>query len=241
MGNAMEPRQQSQLPTGDAQPPAGQGQFVLYGSIVEFGLVPLAWILGWLTGLWSWKDLAAACSHWPSLESLGWGVLATLPMLVMLLAVLRMPSQSFKRLRSFLTEGLRPHLQGSSLAGLLCLSLAAGLGEEWLFRGLLQEGLTRWWEGGSILLVIVVVAVIFGICHWITHLYFLLATITGIYLGWLYWFSGGLVVPVLAHALYDFIALIVITRIEPDPGPQAALAEDPLSAGDSADRIDDQA
>jgi len=68
-----------------------------------------------------------------------------------------------------------------------------------------------------------------------------LATVTGIYLGWLYWFSGGLVVPVLAHALYDFIALIVITRIEPDPEPQAALAEDPLSAGDSADRIDDQA
>ena len=53
--------------------------------------------------------------------------------------------------------------------------------------------------------------------HWSTPLYFLLATITGIYLGWLYWATGSLVAPVLAHALYDFIALVVIVRRQADP------------------------
>jgi membrane protease YdiL (CAAX protease family) len=95
---------------------------------------------------------------------------------------------------------------------------------------MLQQGLLSWWDGMPVPLGILIVAVIFGACHWITHLYFLLATITGIYLGWLYQYSGSLVEPVLAHALYDFIALVVITRGDIEPGSE------PLSEGDLEDR-----
>ena len=83
--------------------------------------------------------------------------------------------------------------------------------------GRLQAGLLQWGGGLPVPLAILIVGIIFGVCHWITPLYFLLATITGIYLGWLYWATGSLVAPVLAHALYDFIALVVIVRRQADP------------------------
>ena len=210
--------------------PHPSGRFVLYGTLAELSLVPVAWLLGWLTGLWSWNDLAEGFRQFPSLISLAMGVVATLPMLIMLVAVLNASGEAFRRMRRFLQDGLLPHIRNSSLPALLCLSLAAGLGEEWLFRGMLQEGLLTWWGGMPVPLAILIAAVIFGACHWITHLYFLLATIIGIYLGWLYQDSGSLVEPVLAHALYDFIALVVITRGDIEPGSE------PLSEGDLEDR-----
>ena len=206
--------------------PAPSGRFVLYGTLVELSLVPVAWLLGWLTGLWSWNDLAEGFRQFPSLISLALGVVATLPMLIMLVAVLNASGEAFRRMRRFLQDGLLPHIRNSSLPALLCLSLAAGLGEEWLFRGMLQQGLLSWWDGMPVPLGILIVAVIFGACHWITHLYFLLATLTGIYLGWLYQYSGSLVEPVLAHALYDFIALVVITRRDDEPGSEPLRTED---------------
>ena len=210
-------------------PLSPSGRFVFYGTLVELSLVPVAWLLGWLTGLWSWNDLAEGFRQIPSLLSLARGVLATLPMLVMLVVVLKASGKAFRRMRTFLQQGLLPHIRNSSLPALLCLSLAAGLGEEWLFRGMFQKGLLSWW-GLPVPLAILIVAVIFGACHWITHLYFLLATITGIYLGWLYQDSGSLVEPVLAHALYDFIALVVITRGDIEAGSE------PLLEGDLEDR-----
>jgi membrane protease YdiL (CAAX protease family) len=193
------------------------GNFVFFGTLVESSLVLVAWILGWLTGLWTWADLAAGFQQFPSPVSLGVGVLATLPMLALLVLVLHASGRAFVRMRAFLEETLAPSIRDSSLVALLGLSLAAGLGEEWLFRGVLQAGLLQWGGGLPVPLAILIVGIIFGVCHWITPLYFLLATITGIYLGWLYWATGSLVAPVLAHALYDFIALVVIVRRQADP------------------------
>ena len=138
------PKDTDPSPGQDLLPPRS-GRFLFYGTLVELGLVPLAWLLGWLTGLWSWKELVDGCGQVPSLLSLALGVVATLPMLVMLVAVLQASSAAFVRLRLFLREGLLPYIRTSSLPALLCLSLAAGLGEEWLFRGMLQQGLLAWW------------------------------------------------------------------------------------------------
>jgi len=187
---------------------------------METSLVPLAWIIGLLSGLWTLEGLVAGCHQLLSPAHLGLGVLATLPMLVLLVIVLHASGPAFVRMRAFLEETLAPTIRESSLVALLGLSLAAGMGEEWLFRGVLQSGLLDWWESAPVPLVIFVVAIVFGVCHWITHLYFLLATITGIYLGWLYWATGSLVEPILAHVLYDFIALLVIARQRPGPLPQ---------------------
>jgi uncharacterized protein len=50
------------------------------------------------------------------------------------------------------------------------------------------------------------------VCHWITRTYALLAALVGLYLGGLWLWTGNLLVPIVAHALYDFVALIWILR-----------------------------
>ena len=205
------------IPLSSEAQRATSSNFIAYGILMETSLVPLAWIIGLLSGLWTLEELVAGSHLLLSPAHLGLGVLATLPMLVLLVIVLRASGPAFVRMRAFLEETLAPAIRESSLVALLGLSLAAGMGEEWLFRGVLQSGLLDWWESAPVPLVILVVAIAFGVCHWITHLYFLLATITGIYLGWLYWATGSLVEPILAHVLYDFIALLVIARQRTEP------------------------
>jgi membrane protease YdiL (CAAX protease family) len=60
-------------------------------------------------------------------------------------------------------------------------------------------------------------AVAFGLAHALTVTYAVLAALVGGYLGWLHLASGNLLVPVLAHALYDFIALRLLLRVKPTP------------------------
>ena len=115
---------------------------------------------------------------------------------------------------------------------LLGISLLAGLGEEILFRGVLQEAFTGWfnvWVG------VLMASVLFGLMHSITFTYVLLATLMGAYLGcvWL-WADHNLLVIVLTHALYDFLVLLWLLR-----GPGAAEALEALYSREGAEKIDE--
>src|SRR4029079_14486228 len=57
---------------------------------------------------------------------------------------------------------------------------------------------------------ILITAIIFGFCHFITVTYVILATLISIYLSWLLVWSDNLLVPMAAHGVYDLIALIVV-------------------------------
>jgi membrane protease YdiL (CAAX protease family) len=48
--------------------------------------------------------------------------------------------------------------------------------------------------------------------HPMTPAYAVLASLAGAYLGWAYLATENLLVPVLAHALYDFTALVYLLR-----------------------------
>jgi uncharacterized protein len=47
--------------------------------------------------------------------------------------------------------------------------------------------------------------------------YLWLATLIGAYLGGLYCWSGNLLVPIVAHAVYDFAALVIFLRYHSEP------------------------
>jgi membrane protease YdiL (CAAX protease family) len=81
------------------------------------------------------------------------------------------------------------------------ISVCAGLGEEIFFRGLLQSTL------GTI-----PSALVFGVLHALTLFYFLLATAIGLYFSLLLATSGNLLVPVVAHAVYDLFALYLLRQ-----------------------------
>lgn len=57
--------------------------------------------------------------------------------------------------------------------------------------------------------------ILFGLVHAITPLYAVLATSVGIYLGLFLDYGGerNLMTPIVIHAVYDFLAFLVIMRI----------------------------
>ncbi len=93
------------------------------------------------------------------------------------------------------------------------IAAAAGLGEELLFRGLLQHGLAGWlappW---GVWIALLAASLAFGCCHLLSTTYAVLAALIGLYLGLLLMFSGSLLAPALAHGLYDFVALVYLLR-----------------------------
>jgi uncharacterized protein len=60
-------------------------------------------------------------------------------------------------------------------------------------------------------------AALFGVAHWVTPTYALLAGLVGAYLGLVLLLSGNLLVPIVAHALYDVVALALLVRLKPAP------------------------
>jgi membrane protease YdiL (CAAX protease family) len=95
----------------------------------------------------------------------------------------------------------------------LALGLAAGIGEEMLFRGVLQSTLTDRLLGATAFaqpISIGITSVFFGLLHAVTPLYAILATLASVYFGWVYVAlgDGNLLVPMVCHAVYDVGALL---------------------------------
>jgi hypothetical protein len=95
------------------------------------------------------------------------------------------------------------------LVELAMIAVLAGVSEELLFRGVLQTVVARW---TTPLVGLAVASLVFGGLHAISRLYFVLATLIGCYLGWLLLEFDDLAAPIVAHGLYDFVALAYLTR-----------------------------
>jgi membrane protease YdiL (CAAX protease family) len=180
-----------------------RGEIVRLAVLFEGGLAALACLIGWLVGLLPWEKLA-----WdPAAAALG--VAASVPMLLLLVVCVLVPWGPLARIRQFIDRVVRPLMSACTVADLALISLLAGLGEELLFRGLIQEGLAGWLGPWAALAL---ASILFGLMHPLTPAYAVLATLAGAYLGWAYLASGNLLVPILAHALYDFTALVYLLR-----------------------------
>lgn len=169
----------------------------------EGGLAVLAWGLGWLLGF-----PAGATLLWEA-RGLLWGLLACLPMLVLFLICLRWPVGPLAGIKQFADEVIRPVFSTCSWLDLALISLLAGVGEELLFRAVIQGALGDWlgpWIG------LLLASLLFGVVHWITPTYALLAAVMGAYLGWAWLASGNLLVAIVAHAVYDWLALLILVH-----------------------------
>ena len=97
---------------------------------------------------------------------------------------------------------------------IVIVSMAAGLGEELMFRGCLQP-----------LLGLVPAAVVFGLAHVAgarMAAFGLWATGMGLVLGVLTAMTGGLLAAVVAHACYDMMAFHYLTTEGRRQAPQGA-------------------
>ncbi|MFP6574236.1 MAG: CPBP family intramembrane glutamic endopeptidase [Pirellulaceae bacterium] len=198
-----------------SQERARPSSIVKVGFLFESALVLVALGLGHWLQQSAWQNLAGP-TLWKTLQAVGIGLLATAPMLGVLVITLHLPYAPVRQLCQLVDEQLMPLFAEASLMGLLLLSLAAGFGEEMLFRGVLQDWLANWLEGDSAPWVaLLLVSLLFGVCHWVTTAYAVFAAIIGLYLGMLYWVSGSLLTAVVAHAAYDFVALVWLLRTRP--------------------------
>ena len=145
-------------------------------------------------------------------KAAGYGIAATLPLLGVLRWCLRTEWRPMRRLVTLVEEHLTPYLAGASAGGIVLVSLMAGIGEEVLFRGVIQAGLA---DRLPAWLAVGIAALLFGVVHWLTMSYAVFATLIGVYLGILFLVTGNLLAPVVTHALYDVVALTVLVRLKP--------------------------
>ena len=139
------------------------------------------------------------------------GILGTLPLCIIFLALNQQTTQSLQKIRQVLQDTLGPSLVNHHWADLFVLAAIAGISEEILFRGVIQPWLENSW---GLMAGLVISGLIFGLIHAVTFLYFIMATAVSIYLGLYldYDNTRNLLTPIIIHSLYDFFAFFVIVR-----------------------------
>jgi membrane protease YdiL (CAAX protease family) len=130
-------------------------------------------------------------------------------MLLVFLVTYHFPGPLFRPVKQFLADVLVPLLGPCNVLELALIALLAGVSEELLFRGVVQAVLVRELSFGWGLFL---TSVLFGLLHAITLGYALLATALSVYLGLVWVGSENLLAPIVAHFLYDFVALVYLLR-----------------------------
>jgi membrane protease YdiL (CAAX protease family) len=184
----------------------------------EGALVLVALLLGWLLGEPPLERLHCTVRDWCI------GVAATGPLLLGFWVCMRWPVGPLRRIRRFSEEFIRPFFKACTVLDLALIAAVAGCGEEMLFRGVIQGVSDRWLGVGYGLAV---ASILFGLLHCITPTYAILATGVGAYFGALSMLTDNLLVVIIPHALYDFVALLVLVH---GPMPDAPELADPPPA-----------
>jgi membrane protease YdiL (CAAX protease family) len=185
------------------EPPPADSHVVRLAVIFEAGLVVLAIAAGRLPERSLWEQLSCRPTD------VGYGIAACIPMLATLELMLRYPLGPLRRLVEISQNLIAPMFRDCTLAQLALISALAGIGEELLFRGVAQQALgERIGQTAGVLII----SLAFGLLHAVTATYALLATLVGVYLGAICLLTGNLAAAILAHAIYDFVALWRLTR-----------------------------
>jgi membrane protease YdiL (CAAX protease family) len=196
--------------------PPGRDVILIFAVFFEGGLAPLAVFLGWLLGHPPLADF-----RWNLRDGIV-GALAAVPLVLAFLAILRWPIGPLKQFRKFCDEEVTPLFAESSWSELALVAVAAGVGEEMLFRGFLQASFCAWL--GSAPWGLAISSLLFGLLHPISITYIVIAGLIGFYLGEVWLLNGNLLTVMVAHAVYDCAALGYLIRIR--PGDQFATDAD---------------
>lgn len=171
---------------------------IAFAFAFEGGLAVVAIGLALVFGLKPWLAIEFGG------EALMHSLLATAPLVVAMLALMQLRWQWVRHLDRIVREHLLPLFRDAGPMAVAGIALMAGIGEELLFRGVIQAGLSGLF--GPIA-ALAIASLLFGLAHALTVAYFVLTCLMGLYLGWLYQGGGNLLVPITVHFLYDWIVL----------------------------------
>lgn len=171
----------------------------------EASLILVAAVLGWIANINPFADL-----HF-SESAIACGVIGAIPLFLMFLALEQIQAEPVIKIKNMLFETLGPSLHRYHWTDLFILAAIAGLSEELLFRGVIQPWMESSW---GIPAALVGSNIIFGLAHAVTPLYAVLAALVGIYLSLSLDYGGdrNLLLPIIIHGLYDFLAFVSLMR-----------------------------
>lgn len=182
--------------------------------VVEGGVGLVACILGWLINVDVFLTL-----RW-ELAAVVEGIAASIPMLLAMLLISRSRWPPFSRLTRIAREVIVPLFQKRTTMELIVVCGLAGWGEELLFRGLIQSGLEKWIDAPwAPLTALISASILFGLVHPLSKTYAVVACLISFYLGGIWLYTENLLVPMLAHGTYDFLALLYLLHYERQPNP----------------------
>ena len=177
-------------------PALSRSRFLTLAAWVQGGVVLVAFLIGWGIGL---DPLSLV--RWDG-RSLVFGLLAVAPMLGLY--------YFSPGLRKLAIDSLGESLSLCRWYDLVILAALAGVGEELLFRGVIDSGLSRinpWFA-------LIASNVAFGLLHAMSRNYFLVTTVIGVAMHFLANATGerNLLAPIVAHGVYDYIAFYLLIR-----------------------------
>lgn len=164
--------------------------------IMEGGAAALALILSWYFEI----PLFPLSNN--IVRDLALGTLGALPPFAFFLFSLSLKAEKIPLigpLREKVLFELKAIFDNMRMMDLLIISLLAGIGEELIFRGIVQ-----------VKFGLVIASIVFGLMHSISLAYVVVTIIMGFYIGVLYQASGNLLVPIQLHFVYDFAALVYL-------------------------------
>ena len=175
-------------------------ELFLSGTAFELVLAAVGVAVGKALGL---SALGAGFDLSPA--SLAAGLLWTLPPLAFVGGLRMLDLKSLKEIEKITQDFARRLFLGRSNAQLALFCFSAGFGEELLFRGVLHQKLELLF---GFMPAAITVGIGFGLAHNLTPTYFIISGLSSCLFSLMFYASGSnIVVPVVAHATYDFIAL----------------------------------
>jgi len=186
----------------------GAGNTLGWALCFEISLGLFALIIGHeLTEVWPAEYLEWPVSPW----AIAFGIAGAIPPLPIMLGIRKAAWKPLQELTQFVDVKLTPMFRELNPAKLALLSLAAGWGEELLFRGLIQAEIA---QVVNPLTGILAASLVFSLLHFITPAYLVIAFLISAYFGWLYWYFESLWIPILSHATYDFLVLTYLQKTD---------------------------
>jgi membrane protease YdiL (CAAX protease family) len=202
--------------------PAQRSDGFAMAVVVEGGLALVAVVAAWLFHV-SLRELFPG-DRASLLSAIVRGLLATIPMLAAFWILVNSDWQMMRQLREQVEWLISEMFPRGNLAQFATVAVLAGVGEELLFRGSLQTALVHWTTPA---IGLVITSLLFGLAHALSKLYFLFAVVVGAFLGWMTLRYNDLLSPIIAHGLYDFLALAYLSRRKQPPldDPHAAATD----------------
>ena len=203
-------------------------QLFFSGTAFEFVLAAIAIALG------KYLDVSALGAGFDlSPESIGAGLLWTLAPLAFVNSIRLLELEELKEIEAITQEFAQKLFVGRSKFQLALFCFSAGFGEELLFRGIFHQKLELLF---GFVPAASIVAAGFGSAHFLTPAYFAISGLSSFIFSYMFASSGNnIVVPVIAHAVYDYVALEMTLNEMKNKGGNTAEETQSVPPGDARD------